>query len=294
MFEPKGIIAAMATPFNEDESLNEEEVRNQVRRFISAGIDGLFCLGTNGEFYALSFDEKIRIMEIVKEEVAGKVPVYAGTGEVTSKNTIMLTQKAKEIGVDGVSIIAPYFAQSGQTELKKHFSKVADAVDIPIILYNIPARTGVNIAYKTITDLAKDHSNIVGVKDSSGNFDNILRYIEETEENFSVLSGNDSLILWTLMAGGKGGISGIANIYPQTMAKIYDLWAAGDFTVARKTQDSIRPIRDCLKLGNPNSIVKRAALLLGQKIGPVREPFNINDPEVDRVLLEVMEKYKLS
>lgn len=294
MFEPKGILAAMATPFNEDESLNEPELRNQVNRFIEAGIDGLFCLGTNGEFYALSFDEKVRIMEIVKEEANGRVPVYAGTGAITTQDTIRLTQEAKTVGVDCVSIIAPFFAESGQAELKKHFAKVADAVDIPIILYNIPARTGVNIAHQTVAELAKSQANIVGIKDSSGNFDNTLRYIEETGSSFSVLSGNDSLILWTLMAGGKGGISGIANIYPETMAKIYDLWLDGDFTRGRKLQDSIRPIRDCLKLGNPNSIVKRAAFLSGQKVGPVREPFNINDPEVDKKLLYVMEKFKLS
>lgn len=293
MIVPQGIIVAMSTPFHADESVNFEALRQQVHRFIEAGIDGLFCLGTNGEFYALGQDEKIAVMAAVKEEAAGKVPVYAGTGAITTKEAIFLTRKAAEIGVDGVSVLPPYFAASSQADLLKHFGTIADAVDVPIVLYNIPARTGVNIDYQTVATLAKTHKNVVGVKDSSGNFDTILRYIEETETSFSVLSGNDSLILWTLMAGGRGGISGIANIYPKTMASIFDLWQAGEFEQAKQVQDSIRPIRDCLKLANPNSIVKRATALLGQDVGPVREPFNVNDAKIDAVLRDVMEDLQL-
>jgi 4-hydroxy-tetrahydrodipicolinate synthase len=294
MFEPRGIIAAMATPFFEDESINWDELRSQVNRFIDAGIHGLFCLGTNGESFALSFDEKVKIMETVICENRGRLPVYAGTGCITTRETIELTQAAKALGADCASVICPYFAESSQDQLYGHFKAVAEGADIPIVLYNIPARTGVNLTHQTVKRLASI-PNIVGIKDSSGNFDNILRYIEETRsiegKTFRVVSGNDSLILWTLLAGGSGGISGVSNVLPGIMASIYDLWLKGDLEEARRAQDSIRPLRDCMKLGNPNSIIKRAANLRGEKLGPCRAPFNLASEVVDRAILDVLKLY---
>ena len=290
MKEFKGIIPAMATPFYDDESINVDELRRQIERHIKAGVNGIFCLGTNGENYAMSTEEKEMVISITVEQVAGRVPVYAGTGCITTKDTIALTKRAKELGADCCSIICPYFAQNSQESLYEHYSNVAEAVDIPIIIYNMPARTGINISYKTVSKLAQI-PNIVGIKDSSGNFDNMLRYIEETED-FAVFSGNDSLILWNLMAGGVGGISGIANIFPEIMVSIYTHWLAGDYNEAKKVQDSIRPIRNCLALGNPNSIVKRAANLLGHKLGPARAPFNVNNKDIDDALIKTLALYK--
>lgn len=291
MLKLNGIIAAMTTPLTVEEKVNEQELRNQVNRFIKAGIHSLFRLGTNGEFYALSFEEKLKVISIVVDETKGRVPVLAGTGCITTKETIELTKKAKELGVDAVSVISPYFAGCSQEVLYNHFSTLADSVDIPIILYNIPARTGVNIDYTTVVKLAKI-KNIVGIKDSSGNFDNVLRYIEETPEDFIVLSGNDSLILWTLMAGGNGGISGISNILPEIMVSIYEEWKKGDFKKSKKAQDSIRAIRDTLKWGNPNSIVKFATNLIGNPVGPAKAPFNVDSKEIEVKLLKVLELYK--
>lgn len=292
MFKLKGIIAAITTPLTPDEKINELELRNQVNRMIKAGIHSIFCLGTNGEFYALSFEEKLEVIKIVLDETKNRVPVLAGTGCITTQETIRLTQEAKEMGVDAVSIISPYFADCSQDILYKHFSSIAQAVDLPIILYNIPARTGVNIDYTTVKKLSLI-PNIVGVKDSSGNFDNLLRYIEETADDFIVLSGNDSLILWTLMAGGNGGISGISNIFPEIMVSIYEHWNNGEFEKSKVAQDSIRAIRDTLKLGNPNSIVKLATNLTGNKVGPAKEPFNINNKEIEEKILKVLQLYKL-
>ena len=291
MFEAAGIIAAMATPFFDDESINWDELRNQVHRFIKAGVHGLFCLGTNGESFALTYDEKIRVLETVIEENAGHLPVYAGTGCITTAETIVLTKAARDLGADCASVICPYFAESSQEQLFNHFKTVAEETNFPIVLYNIPARTGVNLSYQIVSKLARI-PNIVGIKDSSGNFDNILRYIEETRgidgATFNVLSGNDSLILWTLFAGGSGGISGVSNVLPDTMSSIYDLWRSGNFEKARTVQDSIRPLRDCLRLGNPNSIIKRAANLRGERLGPCRAPFNITSNSVDDALREVL------
>lgn len=275
MTEIKGIISPILTPMHDDESVNYEEFRVQINRMLDGGIHGMFVFGTNGEGYILSEDEKIEIMKTAVEEVNGRVPVYASIGLVGTKDTIRLSQKAKEVGVDVLSIITPSFAAASQDELYTHFKTVAENVDMPIVLYNIPARTGNAIAPATVGKLSKIE-NIIGVKDSSGNFDNILQYIEQTRdrEDFAVLSGNDSLILWTLLAGGQGGIAGCSNIYPYVMAQIYEQFLKGNIKEARTYQDSIRSFRDCFKYGNPNTIVKHTVGLLGYPVGKCRAPFN--------------------
>ena len=288
MIQPKGIIAAMSTPFFQDETLNEAELRHQVDRLIAAGLHGIFTLGTNGENYAMDFDEKVRIMEIVIDQAAHRVPIYVGTGCVTTKETVALTRKACELGADCASVVSPWFAENTQEGLSRHYRTVAECSDLPVLIYNMPARTGVNVHYKTMKRLA-EIPNIVGVKDSSGNFDNMQRYLEECQ-GISVLSGNDSLILPCLLAGGQGGISGISNVFPERMVEIYTAWEAGDLERAWKVQRSIRPLRDCMAMGNPNSVVKRAAFFMGQDLGPVRAPFNIQDETFDETIKKALAK----
>lgn len=280
--EIKGIIPPIVTPMNEDESVNLEALRRLIDRQIKAGVHGIFALGTNGEFYILSAEEKEAVLEAAIDAAGGRVPVYAGTGCPGTRETIRFSRRAKDMGADVLSIICPYFAAVSQNEIQEHFTAVAKAVDMPIVIYNMPARTGANIAPATIARLAQI-DNIVAVKDSSGNFDNMLQYIEQTRDrDFTVLSGNDSLILWNLLAGGSGGIAGIANIYPHTLVSIYETFAAGDAVKAKEIQDSIRDIRSNFRFGNPNTIVKKAVNLLGYPAGPCRAPFNyIPDEGVD-------------
>lgn len=274
MKEIKGIIVPILTPMHEDESLNLPELRNQIERLLSAGVHGIFPFGTNGEGYILSEAEKEEVLAVCVDQVRGRVPVYAGSGCISTRDTIRQSQRAKQLGADVLSIITPSFAAASQDELYAHYCAVAQSVDLPILLYNIPARTGNALAPATVQRLA-EVDNIVGVKDSSGNFDNILQYIERTrEKGFVVLSGNDSLILWTLLAGGQGGIAGCANVFPENMVAIYENFAAGDMEKARKAQDAIRPFRDTFRFGNPNTIVKAAAALLGYPVGRCRAPFN--------------------
>ena len=288
----KGIIPPIITPMNADESINEEELRKQVNRLIDAGVHGLFPFGTNGEGYILSAEEKEQVLRIVVDETKGRVPVYAGTGCVSTAETIKQSLMAKEVGADVLSIITPSFAAASQEELYNHYKEVAEAVDLPIILYNIPARTGNSLAPATVARLSKI-PNIVGVKDSSGNFDNMLQYIEKTKDsNFIVLSGNDSLILWCLLAGGRGGIAGCANVYPDTMVNIYEQFIKGDINKAREYQDSIRSFRDCFKFGNPNTIVKTAVSLLGYPVGKCRKPFSSLSEEGINAIKKVLEENK--
>ena len=284
----KGIIAAMVTAMNPDESLNEAEIRRQVNRQIAAGADAVFCLGTNGEFYIQNEEEKLEVIRIVVDEVAGRVPVYAGTGCPGTKATIELSLKAKALGVDVLSIISPYFAAISQKEIYEHYKAIAEAVDLPIVMYNMPARTGNNISPETCAELAKIE-NIAGIKDSSGNWENLKGYIEATRGmNFSVLSGNASLILPTLKEGGHGGITAVANIYPHTMVSIYQRFIAGDVAGAEEAQNSIANIRACFKFGNPNTVTKKATNLIGNPVGPCRAPFNYLSDEAVEVIKKTL------
>lgn len=291
MLNPKGIISPIVTPMTADERINEKELRVQVNRLINSGIHGLFCLGTNGEVYALRAEEKLEVIRITVDETRGRVPVYAGTGCISTGETIELSQKAKELGADALSVVSPYFVGVSQGDIYNHFSAIAQSVDLPIILYNMPARTGNNIDYTTVRRLAQ-YDNIVGVKDSSGSFDNTLRYIEDTDRRLSILAGNDSLILWTLLAGGRGAIAGWSNVYPEIIVNIYTSWEQGRMEEANKLQSSIRPLRDVMKMGNPNSVVKRAMNLLGYPVGPARQPVGSVSPEIDEALRQAFALYK--
>ena len=292
MLKPKGIITPIITPMTDDENINLTELRVQVNRFINSGVEGIFCLGTNGEVYALNTEEKIAVIKTVIDETKSRVPVYAGTGCIRTKETIDLSLKAKELGVDALSIVSPYFVAVTQDDLYNYYSEIAETVDLPIVLYNMPARTGNNIDYKTVCKLAK-YENIIGIKDSSGNFDNTLRYIENTDRRLSVLTGNDSLILWTLLAGGSGAIAGTSNVFPEIAVKIYQLWEAGDIEAAKAEQIRLRPFRDVMAMGNPNSVVKRAMNMLGYPVGPARKPVSgLNSKAIDEALQKALEFYK--
>lgn len=273
----RGIIPALITPMHEDESINFEELRRQVERQITGGTHAIFCFGTNGEGYILSGKEKQQILETVVEQVNGRVPVYAGTGCISTRETVEQCKMAQSAGADVLSIITPSFAAASQDELYEHYKTVAEQVDLPIVLYNIPARTGNSLAAATVERLSQIE-NIVGAKDSSGNFTNVLSYIEagkgREKGDFAVLSGNDQLIIWNLLAGGTGGIAGCANVYPHTMASIYDLFMEGKIEEAKAANASIASFRACFKYGNPNTIVKTAVALLGYEVGKCRAPFN--------------------
>lgn len=288
--EIKGIIPPIVTPMYEDETINTEELRRQVERQIKSGVHALFCFGTNGEGFILNGAEKKLVLETVVDQVAGRIPVYAGTGCISTKETIEQSKMAEAAGADVLSIITPSFAKASQSELYTHYEAVAEAVDLPIVLYNIPPRTGNALEPETVARLSRI-DNIVGAKDSSGNFDNLKAYIDLTKDSdFAVLAGNDGLILRCLMAGGAGGIAGRANIYPRTMAAIYDCFMAGDPEAAQRYQDSVQSLGDVLKLGNPNTIIKIATNLIGHPVGPCRAPFNQLSEEGLAALKKVLEE----
>lgn len=292
MFKPYGVITPVLTALDDNEEFNPKAYTDFINHLIESGVHGIFALGTNGEFYAFSMEEKLEIIKTAVKAVKGRVPVYAGTGCVTTKETIELTRKVSEMGgVDCLSVISPYFVSITQDDLLRHYKAVAASTYLPILLYNIPARTGNNIAFQTVKKLA-ECPNIIGIKDSSGNFDNTLKYIENTDPRLSVLAGSDSLILWTLLAGGAGAISGCSNVFPELMVSIYNLFKEGKIAEANEAQKKIRPFRNVMQMGNPNSVVKRAAQLLGYNVGPARAPSNVQNKAIDDALLEVFKLYK--
>lgn len=292
----EGIITPILTPMNADETVNYDELKNQIDRLIEGGVHGIFVFGTNGEGYILDKEEKLEILKVTIDHVAGRLPVYAGTGCISTKDTIELSIKAEELGADVLSIITPSFAVASQKELYDHYSEIAKHVNTPIVLYNIPARTGNKLLPETVAQLAKDVDIIIGAKDSSGDWDNLQEYIRLTkdlEKEFYVLSGNDSLILPSLKEGGTGGIAGCSNVYPEVLSSIYTLFKEGKLDEAGVAQDSIASFREVFKYGNPNTVVKKAVEKLGFPVGNCRKPFSYLSDEgaeaLDAVLKENQE-----
>ena len=275
--EIKGIIPPVVTPMNADETVNIPELRNQVERQIAGGVHGIFPFGTNGEGYILSLKEKEEVLEATIDQVKGRIPVYAGTGCISTRDTIYMSKRAEELGADALSIITPSFALASQKELYDHYVEVAKHVNIPIVLYNIPMRTGNKLLPETVAKLAKDVDVILGAKDSSGDRENLKAYITQTRDigkDFAVLAGNDGNILFCLQEGGAGGIAGRANLWPATVASIYDHFVAGELAEAQAAQEAISKIQAVFKFGNPNTIIKKAVNLLGYPVGDCRRPFN--------------------
>lgn len=293
----KGIVVPILTPMNNDEAqtVNHEELRRQIDRLIDGGVDGIFPFGTNGEGYILSMKEKEEVLETVIDQVNGRVPVIAGSGCISTYETIQMSKRAEQLGADCLSIITPSFALASQHELYQHYSEVAKHVDLPIILYNIPPRTGNKILPETARALCKDVDNIVGVKDSSGDIENLKAFIRETSDlgkKIYILAGNDGAILTCLKEGGVGGIAGRANIFPKTVSSIYDKFMAGDIEGAQAAQDAVTTIQRVFKFGNPNTIIKKAVAMLGYNVGDNRRPFNYLCDEGVEELKTVLDELK--
>lgn len=268
----KGIITAMVTPFKNDQTINEEGTVALVNRLINKGVAGLFILGTNGEFHVMNQSEKQFFAKIVIKSTAGRVPVYVGTGGNSTEEVINLSKEMAAVGASAISVISPYFIKLTEAELVNHYTKIANEVSIPIILYNIPQNTGINISPEAVLILSC-HPNIIGIKDSSGNLDNMIHYIEAAkDQEFAVLSGSDSLILKALEIGATGAVAATSNVLTTNDVAIYNHWLAGELTEAQEMQASIEEFRRVLKFGTLPSVLKEAISIQGIEIGLPRLP----------------------
>lgn len=291
--EIKGIITAMVTPLDANQNINAATTKQLVEKLISKGVSGIFILGTNGEFHVLSDDEKIEFAKIVIAAVAKRVPVYVGTGGNSTKQAIELSRRMEKAGADALSVITPFLVPISQSELVEHYKKIAASVKLPILLYNIPKNTGINIDQKSVEELAKV-KNIIGIKDSSGDINNIAGYIKAGEgQEFHVLSGSDSLILKALKIGAVGAIAATSNLLTGIDVAIYKNFVAGDFEAAQKNQDAIETLRAVLKLGTVPSVIKRSVTLSGIDVGPARCPVSVTTAEVDEKIKTMLTYYQL-
>ena len=291
-FQPRGIIPAMVTPVTSDGKINVEALRKLTNYLIKGGVHGLFPVGSQGEFYALTFEEKKRVIEVVVEETKRRVPVYAGTGAVTTREAIALTKMAEEAGVSAVSILTPFFIRPNEEELFEHYSAIAKATRLPVLLYNNPQRTGINISAEFVAR-ASQVENIVGIKDSSGDLTLTSEYIRRTNEKFSVLAGRDTLIYGTLCYGGKGAIAATANVAPMVVVEIYEAFQAGDWKRSLKAQFRLAPLRLAFDLGTFPVVIKEALNLLGIDAGVGISPVGGIAPKAKAELKKILKSMEL-
>ena len=284
---PRGIVPAMVTPLTADDKVNESALRKLTRYLIDAGVHGLFVLGSQGEFWALTADEKHHVMETVVKEADGRVPVYAGTAAICTPETIALTSMAENVGVDAVSILTPFFVSPSQDELYVHYRKIAESTRLPVLLYNNPARAGVHISPGLVARLS-EIDNIIGIKDSSGDLSLAAEYIRVTPDDFTVLMGRDTLILASLLYGCKGAIAATANVAPQVAVEIYERFEAGDLVGARQAQERLAPLRYAFSLGTFPVVAKEALAMLGIDAGPARAPVGPMSEESRERLKEIL------
>jgi 4-hydroxy-tetrahydrodipicolinate synthase len=290
MFE--GVFPALITPFqrNHGRNLDLDGLRSNIAHLVAAGVHGVVPCGSTGESATLSFAEHEQVVEVTIDEAGGKVPVLAGTGSNNTSEALRFTRAAKDAGADGVLVISPYYNKPNRSGLIKHYTALADC-DIPVVVYNVPGRTGQNVTPDVIAELAK-HPNIVGVKEASGDVGQISSIIELTkDEDFSVISGDDNLTLPILALGGKGVISVAANLYPKPMIEMYDAVQNGDYQTARDIHYTYSLLFRSMFIESNPIPVKKAAELLGMAAGPLRLPLDEASEQTTAKLKEVLSRY---
>ena len=236
----KGVYTALVTPFNNDGSIDWEAMKNLIEFQIKGKISGLAPMGTTGESPTLNHEDHIKIIEMVVKQSGGRVPVIAGTGSNSTEEAIKMTKLAKECGADYSLQVAPYYNKPSQEGFYRHFMSIADSVNIPLIIYNIPGRTGKNIENSTMLKLAK-HSNICAVKEASGNIGQVMELIAEKPDNFDVLSGDDNLGLPIIALGGTGIVSVASNLIPDKMMELAKAALEGNMAKAKELHYKLLP-----------------------------------------------------
>ena len=291
VFEGAGV--ALITPMKADGAVDYEKLEEIIEEQIAGGTDAIVACGTTGEASTLTHEEHIEVIRQTCQVVAGRIPVVAGTGSNCTETAIYLSVEAQKAGADGVLVVSPYYNKATQKGLIGHFTAIADAIKIPVILYNIPGRTGVTILPETIAALCKNVENIVGVKEASGNFSNIATLMSLTDGDIDVYSGNDDQIVPLLSRGGKGVISVLSNVAPRQTHEICAAYLAGDVKKSMELQIQAIPlIAELFREVNPIP-VKAAMNLMGKNVGPLRRPLTEMEPQNQEKLKGAMEAYGL-
>lgn len=291
MFEIKGVVPPLITPLDAEEKLDTKALRKLIEYVLDGGVHGIFVLGSTGEFYGLTYEDKVKVVEVTMEQVNGRVPVYVGASAITTKECVQLTHMAKQCGADAVTVLTPMFITPTEAELYDHFVTIAAAEELPIILYNNPDRTGVNMSANLIEKLSAV-PNIVGAKDTSGDMTLTSEYIRRTrDKGFSIMAGRDTMILATLVYGGTGCVAGTANVVPKIVVEIYDKYLAGDLAGALDAQYRLSLFRNAYSLGSFPVVPKDALNLLGVDVGhpirPIQHMSEGNKQKIREILLDI-------
>jgi 4-hydroxy-tetrahydrodipicolinate synthase len=284
----KGIIVPIITPVDKDENIDEAKVRFMVDHVIDGGVHGILAFGSNGEFYMFDDEELQRGFEIMMEQANKRVPVFFGIGAIRTKNAVRHAKMAEAMGADGISILQPMFLKPTFDELYDHFKAIADAVpNTPVLLYNNPARVGYSMSVELVEKLARDVENIVGIKDSSGDFTMLSEFVRRTRDiDFKVMAGKDTLVFPGLCIGTVGSVCSTANMFAPLVTSIYNKYMEGDLAGSLEAQFALNPVRLSQDKASFPAATKDMSNLLGLDIGESIRPIKSSQG----VVLELMKK----
>lgn len=284
-----GIVPAIVTPFRPDERIDYEAWQDLIEMQLASGVHGLFALGGQGEFFALSEEERQVSARFCVQTVDGRAPVYVNVGAVTTQETVRLAQKAEQDGADYAVIVTPYYIRPSADELVEHFAEVCRSVRIPVLAYNIPERTGVELSAALLGRVAEICENFRGLKDSSGSVEAISEYVSR---GLTVFIGRDHLVLEAFKRGAAGAVAACANVIPRAFVDLYAAFRAGDMETAGRLQALIEPLRRAFSLGTFPAVVKEALGMIGFNAGHCRRPVGPLSVEARDKLAEVIEKLR--
>ncbi len=283
----KGVIVPIITPIDEEESIDEIALRDQIDYVIEGGVLGVLAFGSNGEFYVIEEDEMERGLKIMVDQAAGRVPVYFGIGAISTKKSVRLAKMAKAGGATGISVLQPMFLKPTEEELFRHFKTIADAVpDLPMLLYNNPGRVGYTMSGNLVERLAHEVENIVGMKDTSGDMTQTAEFIRRTRDvDFKVFGGKDTLLYASLCHGAVGGVCTAGNFMPELITDIYNKYVAGDLGGALEAQFKLNPVRLSMDGASFPVAAKDMANLRGRNVGT---PYTPSLPTPEGAVLDKM------
>ncbi|EID45587.1 2,4-dihydroxyhept-2-ene-1,7-dioic acid aldolase [Parageobacillus thermoglucosidasius] len=289
----KGSIAPVITPFDSEGNIDFETMKKLIDWQIESGSHGISVTGTSGEPSSLTIEERKKVMETAKKAVNGRVPFIPATGSTNHAETLELTKFAQEIGADAAMVIVPYYNRPSQQALYKHFKAVADSVDIPIIIYNIPGRTAVNLEVRTMARLVEDCPNIIGAKESNKDFEHVNRVLLYCGRDFLLFSGIELLCYPMLAIGGAGSISATANVTPAKVAEMHNAWFEGDVERAQNLHFELMELNDILFIETNPGPVKAALGMMGKITPKLRLPLDLPSEEVQEKIRQTLVKYNL-
>lgn len=289
----KGAGVAIVTPFKADGEVNYEEFGRQIDFQINNGTDAIIVCGTTGEAACLTEDEHVKVIEYCVKHVNHRVPVIAGTGSNCTDTAVYLSQESEKLGVDGLLVVTPYYNKATQKGLIDHFTIIANSVHVPIILYSVKSRTGVNINPETAATLVRDVPNIVGIKEASGDIAQVAKIMALTDGNIDLYSGNDNEVVPVMSLGGIGVISVVSNVAPSYMHNLCMNYLNGDADEARRMQVKVIELVDALFCEVNPIPVKHAMNLMGMNAGPMRRPLSPIEPDNLERLKRAMKNFGL-